>query len=99
MPLPAHIPSENGHKVQDMLQGFARHLQEFISEAAQKNEEVAQVISKELCERQKPQVSCLLGMRLPTEPAPAPPPQPMEWLFDAVAQISSPLPRLTTHTI
>lgn len=53
-PLPVYISRENSHKIKDVLQGIGRYLQEVISKATQKYEEVTQVVSKEFWEQYAP---------------------------------------------
>lgn len=49
--LPLHVTHENSNKVKDVLQGIGRCLQYVISKTPQENEEVAQIIGKELCKQ------------------------------------------------
>lgn len=49
--LPLHITHENSNEVKDVLQGISRSLQDVISKTPQENEEVTQIISKELCKQ------------------------------------------------
>lgn len=48
---PFYAPSENGDKMKDMLQGICWCLQDVIGKAAEKNEEITEVICKKFWKR------------------------------------------------